>query len=150
MRLRALPEIEFESEWDETSYEYMASYIVQPSLQWDCQGIVNATDPVFSTRVEEIKKELLEKYKDTVFRPEIARNAPVRGPHCEATITLIPDAVPKAQKCFQMVGDRRKGMIDFINRLLKEDKIETSLSEWSSPAFVVPKKKPGDWRLVID
>ena len=86
----------------------MASYIVQPSLQWDCQGIVNATDPVFSTRVEEIKRELLEKYKDTVFRPEIARNAPVRGPHCEATITLIPDAVPKAQKCFQMVGDRRK------------------------------------------
>ena len=47
MRLQALPEIEFESEWDEKTYEYMASYIVQPSLQWDCQGIVNATDPVF-------------------------------------------------------------------------------------------------------
>ena len=49
-----------------------------------------------------------------------------------------------------MVGDRRKGMNDFINRLIKEDKIETSLFEWSSPAFVVPMKEPGDWRLVID
>jgi len=28
--------------------------------------------------------------------------------------------------------------------------IEPSYSEWGSPAFVVPKKQPGEWRMVVD
>ena len=49
-----------------------------------------------------------------------------------------------------MTGERRQGCNEIIDRFLAEDLIETSFSEWSSPAFVVPKKVKGQWRLVID
>ena len=28
--------------------------------------------------------------------------------------------------------------------------IETSNSEWASPALIMPKKQKGEWRLVVD
>ena len=41
-----------------------------------------------------------------------------------------------------------------MKRLLKEfierGGIEPSDSEWASPAFIVPKKEKGKWRLVVD
>ena len=49
-----------------------------------------------------------------------------------------------------MTGERWQGCIDIVDRFLSENLIETSFSEWSSPAFVVPKKVKGQWRLVID
>ena len=49
-----------------------------------------------------------------------------------------------------MTGERREACVNYVDKLLLEDLIEVSFSEWSSPAFVVPKKVKGQWRLVID
>ena len=150
MRLRALPEIEFEDEWSPETYEYLASFILQPSIQKSCQGIVSSAKPVSSEKAEEKRKYLVEKFKDTVFVPKLHKDIPYRGPYCEATIELIPNAVPKAQRFYQMVGERREASIRNTKDLLEEDKIEPSVSPWSSPQMVVPKKTPHDWRTVID
>ena len=40
----------------------------------------------------------------------------------------------------------RKLLAEFIER----GRIEPSDSEWASPAFIVPKKEKGEWRLVVD
>ena len=54
------------------------------------------------------------------------------------------------QRPFQVVGERREAMIKLIEELEKEGKVEKGVSAWCSPAFPVAKKKPGEYRLVID
>ena len=44
-----------------------------------CQKVVQAAQPEDSTRVEEIKKELMEEYKNTVFRAHFGGMSPKRG-----------------------------------------------------------------------
>ena len=36
------------------------------------------------------------------------------------------------------------------DQLIADGKIEPGQSPWSSPSFPVPKKRPGDYRLVVD
>ena len=100
LRLRALPEIEFEPEWDEATYEYIASYVLCPNLTTECQGVVSATSPTISPKVDQIKQKLLDKYAKTVFAPQLPRVIPDRGPHCFATIHLVDGAIPKNKKVF--------------------------------------------------
>ena len=150
MQLRALPELEFESEWSAETYEIMAKIILENTPQKHCNGVVSSSKPLESALAEEKRQILLEKYKDTVFTPELPRDIPYRGPNCEATITLIPNAVPKAQKFYQMVGERRDASIAHTKQFLEKGRIEPSLASWSSPQMVVPKKVPHDWRTVID
>ena len=92
----------------------------------------------------------METYLKTVFRPNFGGMPPKRGPFGDATIVLKPDAEPKNIKPFHLIGDRRDGMIKLIKQLEMDGKIELGVIEWSSPAFPVPKKNPGEWRLVID
>ena len=37
-----------------------------------------------------------------------------------------------------------------IDKLEDEGKVEPGVSAWSSPSFPVPKKRPGEYRLVVD
>ena len=41
-------------------------------------------------------------------------------------------------------------MVAILEDLLLQGKLEYGVSEWSSPAFPVPKKEPGQYRLVCD
>ena len=37
-----------------------------------------------------------------------------------------------------------------IDKLVDDKKVEEGVSAWSSPSFPVPKKRPGEYRLVVD
>ena len=37
-----------------------------------------------------------------------------------------------------------------VGKLIEEGKLEDGVSAWSSPSFPVPKKKPGEYRFVVD
>ena len=37
-----------------------------------------------------------------------------------------------------------------IDKVVEEGKLEDGVNAWSSPYFPVPKKKPGEYRLVVD
>ena len=124
--------------------------MLHPKFQGECQGVVGASNPLLSPEIEVVKQRLLDKYATSVFTPHLHQNCPSRGPNCEATIHLIPGAVPVNHRFYQMTGERRQGCIDIADKFFKEDLFEPSLAEWSSPAFVVPKKVKGVWRLVID
>ena len=100
LRLRAMPEIEFEPEWDEATYEYIASFVLHPKFQSECQGVVGATDPAISSEAEAAKKRLLDRYAKDVFAPQLPHGFPSRGPNCEATIHLTPNAAPRNQRFF--------------------------------------------------
>ena len=69
LRLRALPEIEEEPEWSEETYEYVASCVLYPKSQGECQGVVGASNPLLSPEIEVVKQRLLDKYATSVFTP---------------------------------------------------------------------------------
>ena len=75
---------------------------------------------------------------------------PVRGDYGEARIKLIPNPKPVRKRELQLQGDRRAGMEKLLQEFIERGWMEPSNSEWASPAFVVPKKVQGEWRLVVD
>ena len=74
----------------------------------------------------------------------------VRCPLGEAEIILKPGANPVKQRPFAITGERRAAWVKLTDQLLRDGKIEPGHCSWNSPSFPVPKKKPGDYRLVVD
>jgi hypothetical protein len=51
---------------------------------------------------------------------------------------------------YQIHGERRQKWTGIIDKFEARGWLEDVVSAWSSPSFPVPKKKPGDYRLVVD
>ena len=114
------------------------------------QGVVVASDQFGGSKVEEAMREIMETYKDSVFKDRHDGDPPVRGPFGEATIKLMHDAVPCKQRPFQLNGDKKQAWKDLLDKLIADGKLEDGVSSWNSPSFPVPTKTPGKWRLVED
>ena len=67
-----------------------------------------------------------------------------------ATINLLPDARPRVQRPFRLVGEREAAIAELIKEFVSRGWLEPSTAGWSSPAFVVPKEAAGKWRMVVD
>ena len=63
---------------------------------------------------------------------------------------MKPGVTPSKQRAFSITGERRHAWIKLIHHLILEGKIEPGHGSWNSPSFPVPKKKPGEYRLVVD
>ncbi len=48
------------------------------------------------------------------------------------------------------VGEKREALIAHIQNKIEGKMMEPGMGPWSSPAFMVPKKEPGTWRMVVD
>lgn len=69
------------------------------------------------------------------------------------TIQLKPNADPVYVKQYRLPCSQRNEVETQVNKMLSENIIEPSKSEWSSPILLVPKKSDDcskKWRLVID
>ena len=51
---------------------------------------------------------------------------------------------------YQIQGDRRSKWDDAIRKFEERHWLEDGVSAWSSPSFPVPKKRPGEIRVVVD
>ena len=51
---------------------------------------------------------------------------------------------------YQLQGDWAEAMQKLLAEFIERGWIEPSDSGWASPAFIVPKKEKGEWRLVVD
>ena len=114
------------------------------------KGAIEARDPHGSEKVENARTRLFSDYTGTVFDTKTGGDPPVRGPYGEAEIILKPDARPVKQKMFHIQGERRSAWVKLTDEIIKDGKIEPGISPWNSPSFPVPKKKPGEYRLVED
>ena len=94
--------------------------------------------------------KILLDYADSVFRTTVFKDRPIRGPFGEATIELKPGAQPTKQRPYHIQGERREAWTKLVNKLIEDGKLEDGVSAWSSPSFPVPKKKPGEYRFVVD
>lgn len=71
---------------------------------------------------------------------------------CEQSIKLKNNINPIYTKPYRLPQALKTEVNKQITKMLKDDIIEESTSEWSSPILLVPKKSESDqkWRLVID
>ena len=114
-------------------------------------SLVVPGDKVQGDLADQLRRQVLLDYTGTVFRKEVPpTDRPIRGPFGEATIELAPGAQPIKQRAFHMHGERGEALGKLIDQYVREGKLEPGKGPWSSPAFPVPKKKPGEYRLVVD
>ena len=100
-------------------------------------------------KVAELKKRLISAYP-RLFSGVANKNPPDRGRFGTARIKLKPNPKIYRHREYQLQGDRAEAMKKLLAEFIERGWIEPSDSEWASPAFIVPKKEKGEWRLVVD
>ena len=100
--------------------------------------------------IEKLKAKIVKDFGGDVLSGKLPTTPPVRGPFGLAHINLVPGATPKRHRSFKMVGEREEALKTIIKEYIDRGWLEPSFSDWGSPCFVVPKKNPGEWRLVVD
>ena len=100
-------------------------------------------------KVAELKERLINAYP-RLFSRVANRNPPDRGRFGTARIKLKPNPKIYRHREYQLQGDRAEAMRRLLAEFIERGSIEPSDSEWASPAFIVPKKEKGEWRLVVD
>ena len=100
-------------------------------------------------KVAELKERLINAYP-RLFSGVANKNPPDRGRFGTARIKLKPNPKIYRHQEYQLQGDRAEAMKKLLAEVIERGWIEPSDSEWASPAFIVPKKEKGEWRLVVD
>ena len=100
-------------------------------------------------KVAELKERLIKAYP-RLFSGVANKNPPDCGRFGTARIKLKPNPKIYRHREYQLQGDRAEAMEKLLAEFIERGWIEPSDSEWASPAFIVPKKEKGEWRLVVD
>ena len=100
-------------------------------------------------KVAELKERLINAYLG-LFSGGANKNPPDRGRFGTAKINVKPNPKIYRHREYQLQGDRAEAMKRLLAEFIERGWIEPSDSEWASPASIVPKKKEGEWRLVVD
>ena len=100
-------------------------------------------------KVAELKERLINAYP-RLFSGVANKNPRHRGRFGTARIKLKPNPKIYRHREYQLQGDRAEAMKKLCAEFMERGWIEPSGSEWASPAFIVPKKEKGEWRLVVD
>ena len=100
-------------------------------------------------KVAELKERLINAYP-RLFSGVANKNPPDRGRFGTAKIKLKPNPKIYRHREYQLQGHRAEAMKKLLAEFIERGWIEPSDSEWASPAFIVPKKEKGEWRLVVD
>ena len=100
-------------------------------------------------KVAELKERLINAYP-LLFSGVANKNPPDRGRFGTAKIKLKPNPKIYRHREYQLQGDRAEAMKKLLAEFIERGWIEPSDSEWASPAFIVPRKEKGEWRLVVD
>ena len=99
----------------------------------------------------ELIAKVLADFAGTVFVSKVPiAQPPIRGPFGEAEINLKAGAKPVKQRMFHITGERREAWERLTEEVITSGKVEPGQGPWNSPSFPVPKKNPGEYRLVED
>ena len=99
-------------------------------------------------KVAELKERLINA-PPRLFSGDANKNPPDRGRFGTARIKLKPNPKIYRHREYQLQGDLAEAMKKLLAEFFERGWIEPSDSEWASPAFIVPKKAKGEWRLVV-
>ena len=95
-------------------------------------------------------REILVKDYPQLFSGVANKNPPDRGRFGTARIQLKTNPKVYRHREYQLQVERAEAMRRLLRKFIERGSIEPSDSEWASPAFIVPEKEKGEWRLVVD
>ena len=108
-------------------------------------------DDPLADLARELQEALIAEFGDSSLSGKYpAHPLPVRGPYGEGEIWLQPDAKPVSVPPFHLTGERREALDKLVGDCIAQGKMESGRGAWNTPAFPVPKKVPGTYRLVQD
>ena len=102
-----------------------------------------------NSKVAELKGRLINAYP-RLLSGVANKNPPDRGKFGTARIKLKPNPKIHRHREYQLQGNRAEAMKKLLAEFIERGWIEPSDSEWASPAFILPKRERGEWRLVVD
>ena len=114
------------------------------------KAAIEVTDVAEGARIEALKAQFFDEFGATSLSGVCPVDPPIRGPYGEAEIWLKPDAKPVCVPQYRFAGERREAHVHLIDEVLKAGKVEPGRGPWNTPSFPVPKKRPGEYRLVQD
>ena len=100
-------------------------------------------------KVAELKERLINAFP-RLFSGVTNKNPPDRRWFGTARIKLKPNPKIYRHREYQLQGDRAEAMKKLLVAFIERGWIKPSDSEWASPAFIVPNKEKGEWRLLVD
>ena len=100
-------------------------------------------------KVAELKERLKNAYL-RLFSGVANKNPPDHGRFCTARIKLKPNPKTYHHREYQPQGNPAEATKKLLAEFIQRGWIGPSDSEWASPAFIVPKKEKGEWRLMVD
>ena len=133
-----------EEKWDsdpEEAYTAVRSVVSIPKQ--------SAEEAQENLKVAELKERLIKAYP-RLFSGVANKNPPDRGTFGTARIKLKPNPEIYRHREHQLQGNRAEAMKKLLAEFIERGWIEPSDSEWAGPAFIVPKKEKGKWRLVVE
>ena len=133
-----------EEKWDsdpEEAYTAVRSVVSIPK-----QAAEEAQE---NTKGAMLKARLINAYR-RLFSGIANKNPPDRGRFGTAMIKLKLNPKIYRHREYELQGDRAEAMKKLFAEFIERGWIEFSDSEWASPAFIVPQKEKGEWRLVVD
>jgi hypothetical protein len=156
MNISSFPTVSFEEgqpEWEEQDevIEEVAKRCIQ--INRDIKTLKTGPETiekVESDLAETLRDALMKEFGETSLSGKYMPNPPKRGPFGEAEIWLKPDAKPVSVPPYHIAGERRDALLDLVEKAREMGKLEDGKGPWNTPAFPVPKKTPGTYRLVQD
>ena len=155
MRLRAIPEVVFPDENPDEDEEVLweVAKRIDNAEKLVCSVVgeeVPPADPL-DILASELKDALIKEFGDTSLSGKYPPHPlPVRGPFGEGEIWLEKGARPVSVPPFHLTGERRDALDKLVGECISQGKLESGKGPWNTPAFPVPKKVPGTYRLVQD
>ena len=154
MRLRATPWepiIDGGMEGDEEVLEEIARRLLV--AEKNIRSVKTGLEPLATTDsglAKNLREALMAEFGDTSLSGIYPVDPPVRGPFGEGQIWLMPEARPVSMPPFQLSGERRDALDQLVATAIAKKKLEPGVGAWNTPAFPVPKKVLGSYRLVQD
>ena len=155
MHLRAIPQVTFEDDNGPDEDDEVLEEIARRCMDAEKKiasvrtGIAPKED-VHNEMALKLKEALIAEFGATSLSGIYPVDPPKRGPFVEGEILLRPDARPVSVPPFQLNGERRLALDALVGKAIEQKKMEPGKGAWNTPAFPVPKKVPGSYRLVQD
>ena len=101
-------------------------------------------------RVQALREKIKEDYVENFFSGKPTNDPPICGAYGEANVCLRHPHKVFRQREFALKGDWLEAMKAKLKEFIERGWLASCASEWASPAFVVPNKVAGEWRLVVN
>lgn len=132
--------------WTTQSLSFNISNLTIPKLSE--QVYPNLSETMLPSTSTSIPAPFVDQFS-LVFSKELALTLPPHRTNFDFKVNLVPDSLPPSNKTYNLTGQEKIAMKEWLDTHLAQGFIRPSHSPYAAPCFFI-NKKDGDLRLCID